>query len=65
VVRANRFIIEDETGKVRAVLGVTDDEAGLILIDESDKTRAALSVGKDGPGLALHDENGKVIWSQP
>ena len=64
VIRANKFILEDENGKVLAVLGVIEDETGLILIDENGKVRAGLSLFKGKSGLDLLDENGKVIWSQ-
>ena len=37
VIRANQFILEDETGKTRARLGVDQDGPGLTLIDETGK----------------------------
>ena len=59
-VRAKRFVVEDENGKVRAVLAVFKDGPGLTLADESGNPRAMLIMGKGGPALTLSDENGKV-----
>ena len=58
VVRATQFILEDETGKDRAVLGVGKDGSALVLADETGKPRTALIVLKNGPLLTLLDENG-------
>jgi hypothetical protein len=57
-VEAERFLLEDETGKVRAMLMVDKDGPGLFLYDENGKTRFGASVDKDGSGLGLLDENG-------
>ena len=74
-VRANNFVLEDETGKVRATLTVLKDSPSLELYDKNGKFRVGLSDsglmlfdknGKQGAtldtflGLALFDENGKV-----
>jgi hypothetical protein len=59
-VRANHFVVEDENGKVRAVLAVFKDGPGLTLADENGNPRAMLIMGKGGPALTLSDENGKV-----
>jgi len=59
-VRANAFILEDEGGRVRAVLAVTEDGVLLSLLDEKGKPRASLSAFKQGPGLNLHDEKSKA-----
>jgi len=57
-VRARSFILEDEKGKVRAMLAVGEFGPRLSLYDENGKVRAGLWAYKDGPGLALYDENG-------
>ena len=59
VIRANQFILEDETGTTRAALQVGKGGSGLSLYDENGKLRAMVGVVKDGPGLTLFDENGK------
>ena len=64
-VRANRFVLEDENGKGRAVLGVDKDGPGLGLFDAAGTPRAMLSVDKDGSGLDLLDAAGKGFWSAP
>jgi hypothetical protein len=58
-VRASEFVLEDENGKVRAILSVFKDVPGLSLFDEDGKNRVGLVVDKDGPRLSLYDENGK------
>ncbi len=58
VVRANEFILEDESGKKRADLTVLKDGPALRLLDEKGKERARLTVLKNGPGLVLYDESG-------
>jgi len=59
VVRANRFVLEDEKGKNRAMLTTFADGAGLTLYDENSKARVMLGVSNDGPALFLYDEKGK------
>ncbi|MBE3097662.1 MAG: hypothetical protein IMZ44_11135 [Planctomycetes bacterium] len=58
-VRANRFIVEDAKGKVRATLDVDVDGPWLRLFDENGKTHAELAGTKDRPRLYLVDENAK------
>ena len=38
VIRANAFILENETGKTRAELSVVKSGPGLVLMDETGKT---------------------------
>jgi hypothetical protein len=59
IIQANKFILEDENGKLRAMLSADQNGPGLSLTDENGKVRALLNVRKDGPGLGLLDENGK------
>lgn len=67
MIRANQFILEDETGNVRAGLIVGKNGSALVMCDETGEGRlvAALAMLKNGPGLILLDETGKKIWSQP
>ncbi len=58
VIRANRFILEDQNGNVRGVLSVNDNDPALHLLDENGKVRVALGITKYGPTLGLCDENG-------
>jgi len=60
VIRANEFILEDENGKTRAVLGMSNGAPVLSLVDENGELLAMLAVSKDGPMLSLCDENGKI-----
>ena len=59
VIRASGFVLEDENGKIRATLAMTEDGPKLSLSDENGRTRAALRVAKDMPSLSLHDVEGK------
>ena len=57
-VRANKFVIEDKNGTVRAEMGVSQFGPALFLYDENDKSRAMLGISPLGPGLTLYDEKG-------
>jgi len=59
-VRANRFVVEDANGKVRARLEAHDDGAGLFLLDENGKPRAGLSAFFNEPSLTLINGNQNV-----
>ena len=56
VIRANRFVLEDENGDIRAALA----EPGLVLYDANGQVRAGLTMTDYGPSLALSDENGQT-----
>jgi len=58
-IRANKFVLEDENGKVRGELSMGKDGPSLALFDENAKPRALLMVGKGMEALSLWDENGK------
>lgn len=56
-VRANRFVLLDDSGRVRAVLDVAPvfDIAGLRLLDNAGRTRASIAVAGDGSsGMNLY-----------
>lgn len=70
-IHARKFVLEDASGKTRAVLGVNENGVGLYLYDANGKVRTALGRPKDsqrftlggpydGSGLYLYDANGKV-----
>jgi len=56
---AKRFVLVDEKGKPRAVLGMNKDGPGLALLDEKGNVRASLGLTEIGPVLALLDEEGR------
>ena len=58
-IRARKFVLEDDSGKVRASLLTDKDGPMLSLYDENSETRAILAADKDGPMLSLYDEKGK------
>jgi hypothetical protein len=56
-IRANKFVLEDENGKIRAELYAAKDKGGgLSLYDENGKLRAVLGAGKEGTALVLMDD---------
>jgi hypothetical protein len=59
VIEAEKFVIRDSTGTVRAQLGdLGDDSIGLCLSDREGRRRAELLIGNDGTlGLQLWDDN--------
>jgi len=59
-VRARSFVLEDENGKRRAVLGVDKDGPSLVITDENGKPRVTLGMSNGGPSLGLSDEKGKI-----
>jgi len=56
---SKRFILMDESGKSRALLGVQNYGPRLSMSDENGKLSVALTVFKNGPELSLSDENGR------
>ena len=68
-VRAQRFVLVDDSGKERASL-VTDGNGSvyLVMFDAQGKNRINLSVNSSGPSLALYDPSGQaraIIGSTP
>jgi hypothetical protein len=59
VIRAAQFVLEDENGKTRATLALTNDGPVLCLTDEKGNPRAVLTAFRVGPRLSLFDEKGK------
>jgi hypothetical protein len=60
VARARNFLLLDDHGKTRAMLGMDKDGPRLVLCDENGKERALLGAFKDGsPHLDLWDESGR------
>lgn len=58
VIRAKRFMVEDDQGRIRAGLYVDEDGPKLFLSDENGKVRACMGVFKNVPNLYLYDEKG-------
>ena len=58
LVRAQKFELVDERGKVCAELGLMEGKPMLGLRDDKGELRAALAVGEVGPWLSLFDEKG-------
>ena len=58
VIRANKFVVEDQNGKTRVLLSVTNDGPSLSLSDQNEKIRTQLCAEKE-TGLTIFDQNGK------
>lgn len=62
-VRARKFLVVDENGKVRVWLRVERDGPVLILTNEKGQFRVILQVAMDGGGdLKMWDGKGKAVW---
>lgn len=61
VVEAERFVLRDGSGKVRATLATLDDNrVALFLYDQDERPRAGLGLRADGGvGLTLYDRAGR------
>jgi hypothetical protein len=60
VIRANKFILEDQNGKSRAFLSMNNGGPRLMMTDQNGKVRVALAILQDiMPSLGLRDENEK------
>jgi hypothetical protein len=58
VIRAREFILEDENGKTRAKLHMSDAGPNLTLFDENGGGRVLLCADRYGARLAMSDEKG-------
>jgi hypothetical protein len=63
VIEAERFVLKDANGRIRADLGLDKAGVRLLLNDENEKMRLNAAVFAEGPGMALFDENGAVRFS--
>ncbi len=59
-VEANEFILNDTTGKTRAILTAFRFGPSLGLFDANGKPRVGMAIAAQGPELYLADANGKV-----
>lgn len=55
VIRARAFILEDDQGRTRGGLRITDEQPGLFLVDENGKECVSLFMLREGPMLLLQD----------
>lgn len=67
VVEAEKFVLREPSGKLRASLGVgADDVASLSLMDRVEKPHAVLAASRDGSAaLIFYDKDGKSIFRAP
>ena len=59
-IRANKFVLEDKSGKARAGLYLMQEGPTLTLLDENGQPRAWLALREFGPDLALIDKNSEL-----
>ncbi len=62
-IEAERFILKDLNGRVRADLGMDKNGVRLLLQDENEKVRLNTAVLAEGPGIAMFDENGAIRYT--
>jgi hypothetical protein len=64
-IEADRFLLKDANGRVRADLSVdkSKNSTQLLLNDENEKVRLNVSVFPEGPGIAMFDENGAIRYT--
>jgi hypothetical protein len=60
VVEAEKFVVMDQHGTVRAMLSADSSGAQLRLFDEDDQVRIALAICHDRTNLSFYNENGSV-----
>ena len=66
VVEAERVVLRDQAGKIRASFGLAGDGSpDLGLNDRDGMTRVTLGVLNERPGLTFADKDGRVIWKAP
>lgn len=58
VTQTRRLEVLDSSGKLRAIVDVSDEGPAVALLDEKGNARATLSLSGDVPGLQLLDEKG-------
>ena len=60
IVEAQRFVLRDSEGRMRANLGIVEDEPGLAIFGVNGTPRAIISAPTEGPRLLLSDAEGKL-----
>lgn len=60
VVEAEKFVVRDPQGLVRATLSSDSNGVGLQFYDESDRLRLSLSYCLNATGIRIYNENGSV-----
>lgn len=61
IVEAQRFVVRDAKGKMRAALALFSTGPGVALFDENEKQRASIHLTSQSYGLVLHDEQDKPL----
>lgn len=66
IVEAQRVILRDSAGKVRASFGLGGDGSPLLGLNDGDgATRVVLGVFNGKPELTFSGSDGKVVWKAP
>ncbi|MBI3454275.1 MAG: hypothetical protein HY002_00615 [Candidatus Rokubacteria bacterium] len=60
VVRAERIVLQDPSGQLRATLTAGTDESSILFYGKDGRPRAKLAVSAESPELMLFDANGNV-----
>lgn len=54
--RVKRLVLQDDEGRERAVLEMSDGGPGLFLFDEEGNKRAAVALSRDGTPVSLQEQ---------
>jgi hypothetical protein len=66
VVEAEKFILKDRSGRVRAAFGLGGDGSPVLAFnDEDGMTRLVLGILDGQPQLNFASRGGKVVWKAP
>ncbi len=60
IVEAEEFVLRDAEGRMRASLGIAEDEPGFAIFNINGKPRAIMAVPPEGPRLLLSDADGNL-----
>ena len=63
IIRANKFVVEDQTGKVQAILGMSEFGPMLSLYNEECQARFTLSIKTGEALMSLADRNGNIRFT--
>jgi hypothetical protein len=66
IVEAERVILKDQAGKIRASFGLAGDGSPVLgLNDKNGMTRVTLGILNERPELTFADKDSRVIWKAP
>jgi hypothetical protein len=64
-VEAERFVLRDEAGEIRAQIGMSAAGPNLWLYDVGGRYRVRVGVDREGPLILLCNQMGRTMWAAP